>query len=78
MSTTKNGKIKIDKNIPEPKSNGRKYPFVRMEVGDSFLFPTDIAKGTARTAASSASRKFTPRKFTVHSTEDGMRCWRIQ
>lgn len=66
--------IAIDKKIPIP-TDGRtgmmKYPWERMEVGDSFFVPGRPRCGLA-VPKSVAGRKFTRRK-----TDGGMRVWRI-
>lgn len=37
----KTSSIKIDKKVPVPKGRSRKYPFLDMDVGDSFTRPED-------------------------------------
>ena len=73
--------ITIDKDVPQPTArNGHhgqsKYPFAEMKVGDSFA-----GIGTA-TAVRSAFVYWTrrhdkSRKFSVHATATGCRCWRV-
>ncbi|GAA4827321.1 hypothetical protein GCM10023232_26980 [Sphingosinicella ginsenosidimutans] len=36
-------KIKIEKGIPAPPKRNKKYPLLEMEVGDSFLIPSEKA-----------------------------------
>jgi hypothetical protein len=77
MNNLSNGAIKIDKNVPMPITNRRKYPFADLAVEDSFLFP----EGTTVNAAHSAAGQYARRngvKFTVHRTPEGYRCWRIE
>lgn len=69
--------IKIDKNIPVP-GNGecaRKYPFNKLEIGDSFAMPGDVLLGKFRSAAWHFARtnKIT---LSVRKTDSGYRCWR--
>lgn len=74
--------IKIEKGIPVPESNScigrnRIYPWVEMEVGDSFVYPQGKAKNRAWAAAYAASKRY-GKKFTARTMEDGSyRIWRI-
>lgn len=75
MRETYEIEIKIDKGIPMPSFSGkRKYPWLEMEVGDSFLFPRGMTKAGARATSSSASRRYAPKKFRTK----GNRCWRVK
>ena len=71
----------IDKDVPPPTTGtGRagqsKYPFAEMEVGDSFAGTSDTA--TVRSALRHwRTRNNSTRKFTVHKTATGYRCWRV-
>ena len=66
----------IEKNVPMPKtSRVSKYPFDKLEVGDSFLVAGG-KKGTVAAAANAAAKRL-ERKFTVRVVEDGVRVWRI-
>lgn len=67
--------IQIDKNIPVP-FHATKYPWMEMEVSDSFLLPAGKEK-TAGSFATQANKRYAPRKFVVRKTEEGYRCWRI-
>jgi hypothetical protein len=70
--------IKIDKNIKIPKGRtGSKYPFDKMEVGDSFLYPIGSTRNQARCSAYTHSTKGL-RKFVIRQTEEGLRCWRVE
>lgn len=73
-------KYTIEKGIPVPKK--RKYPFDKMEVGDSFLIKHD---GTTnfRTAIgghiTAHVRRNPGTKFTSRNTDDGdVRVWRLK
>jgi hypothetical protein len=76
-------KISIQKGVPIPavKPRGRegsspaKYPWRKMSVGDSFLFPSPITRQAF--AAASLAEKFTGYRFVVRKTDEGYRCWRI-
>lgn len=71
--------IKIDKSVPmpnlAPSGHPNKYPWGKMEVGDSF-----VPKGKEKSAYSlvwRASQKFAPKKFKASKDEDGvLRVWR--
>lgn len=67
----------IEKNVPHAKINGRtKYPFVNMEIGDSFSFPAETAS-MIRSAATSYGRA-NGKKFSTTKQADGTyRCWRL-
>lgn len=75
-------KIRIQRNVPMPnvKPRGKggaktpKYPWQEMNVGESFLFPTEIGRASYA-AAIQASKG--GRKFKVFRTGDGFRCWRV-
>ena len=67
---------KIEKNIPEPaRTDNSKYPFLIMEIGDSFFHPGESQKLSG--AANQCFRR-TGRKFTVRKVVGGARCWRIK
>jgi uncharacterized protein (DUF2249 family) len=67
----------IEKGIPMPKSSEyeAKYPFAKMEVGDSFRVEE------RRESVASAARSYGCRigkKFSVRKEEGGMRIWRVK
>ena len=65
--------FKIEKNVPFAE---RKYPFNKMEVGDSFEVPA-VLWLTARTSATQFGRRHN-RKFAARLTgPDTGRIWRI-
>jgi len=70
--------------IPEVAAIGkRKYPFDRMEVGDSFfLGDEDLPNSAASSLRSSASRYSstvdTQARFTIRRVDGGYRAWRVQ
>lgn len=72
--------IAIEKAVPLPETHRpvrtSKYPFSQMEVGDSFLAEdikaTTMYSSVARYIKASGNTK----KFTVRSTEAGVRVWR--
>lgn len=71
--------IEKDKVIPATIPNiGRRerYPWSRMEVGDSFLIPAGDKRKVAG-AASHAGRRL-GKKFIVRAVDDGVRVWRAE
>jgi len=69
--------ITIDKNIPlTEKNKNSKYPFLKMEVGDSFFIKNIKGRDFAAIAWSSGKRL--DMKFAVRTVEGGCRCWRIE
>lgn len=66
----------IESNIPQPKENP-KYPFHRMEKGDSFKFNKNLRKSVGINA--SHYQKATKTQFKVHKKENGLcRIWRTK
>lgn len=75
--------IKIEKGVAliGPR---RKYPFEKMEVGDSFFVPNvpsrslrkDYARITA--AVSGAHKMFRDQRFATRRVDGGVRVWRTQ
>ena len=67
--------ITIDKNIPLPRRNHNrigksKYPFDKMEVGDSFFCEGKAAAMSVHLANKRGG-------FTSRSVEGGTRVWRV-
>jgi len=78
--------MKIEKNIPRPKSLSGRFPkplgpiaqILRsddFEVGDSFLVPPVFEKSLQTTFKTSS--KATGRKFSQRKTAEGVRVWRV-
>ena len=68
---------KIEKNIPIGVVNQTKYPFSKMEVGDSFFVKGDKKKITAVTVAATTYKKNTEgTNFISRRNESGVRVWR--
>lgn len=54
------------------------YPFGAMEIGDSFLVPSnDVRVAKVRSAASKYGRRW-DKVFLCRRLPTGVRCWRIQ
>lgn len=76
--------VKIDKGFPIPKRGQRviavyKYPFSKMQVGDSFFTPTSRPNNMytiAHRAAKIFNHKYTCRSV-VEDEVAGVRIWRI-
>ena len=72
----------VDRDIPKPKSTGKrgrppKYPFSKMEVGDSAFFPGEkTLSNTYMAAANIGNRKGW--KFSSRAVEGGIRIWRVE
>jgi hypothetical protein len=65
--------MKVESNIPMP----ARYPFAKMNVGDSFLIPENVSRSSAAVAAyryGLANRK----KFVTRKTSEGHRIWRVE
>ncbi len=76
--------IKIEKGIPRRRggSGSPRYPFFEMEVGDSFLVPSNInpgyAYGISRDGNKSAILADKPHRFKTGKVSDGVyRVWRV-
>lgn len=77
--------IKISGVIPSGE-RPRFYPFVDMEVGDSFFIPEGtvsdrgavIDNTTVISSAAYNYSKFRGIKFSVRKVEGGFRCWRVK
>jgi hypothetical protein len=66
--------IPIDKGVPLP----LKFPFDKMEVGDSFAIPQDVKRPTIAVYARRYGDKHNM-KFVTRKMPDGtIRCWRTQ
>jgi hypothetical protein len=76
--------IEIEKNIPLPPKETRqtKYPYARMEVGDSFFVPqTRASKDSVYASIQWAKRKlgfkFILRADNADNDNGGVRAWRV-
>ena len=66
--------FEIDHDVPRP---SRKYPFDKMEPGDSFLLNGEQFTAKVRSSANKYGRLHNC-KFSIRMTPDGYRCWRIK
>jgi hypothetical protein len=80
--------IEIEQGVPVPVPSRRvrgqsKYPFLKMEVGDSFFVASEPGRMLAtQQAIRAAMRKGlslrSHLKFTTRRVEGGIRCWRME
>lgn len=72
--------IEIEKGIPIPEHRGpgreRKYPWLEMDVGDSFV--SDEGRGSARRSASLAGKRYGKRFVTRKLSDVRYRVWRVE
>jgi hypothetical protein len=70
--------FKIEKNlpVPPPAEKVRMYPFLDMEVGDSFAYPSNTHH-TVRSSMYSYTRN-TTMKFSFRKLGEESRCWRVK
>lgn len=69
--------ITIEKNIPFPKVSSTKYPFLDLEVGDSFFVP-DMTTSSISSNIQRFRLKYPDRKWSTRTVSGGIRVWRIQ
>lgn len=72
--------MKVDKNIPvSDRIRGKKkYPWNKMEVGDSILC-LNVVRSVPLTSAKQWAKTHKKKwKFTARSEEKGIRIWRIK
>lgn len=56
----------------------RKYPWIEMDVNDSFLFKKSISPRTTIANVSKASVKYHPKKFVARKLDNGrIACFRV-
>jgi hypothetical protein len=72
--------FKIEKNIPLPSGGAggkeSKYPFMQMEIGDSFQAP-DEQRNAIRSMATYHTRKHKMRFIVRKDGEAHVRIWRV-
>lgn len=74
--------VTIEKYVPVPENNGMRgggrYPFSKMEVGDSFTLGESYYK-RVRSAASTFSKRHPEYKFVARMDDSGetFRIWRV-
>lgn len=78
-------KIKVQKGLKIPKINGKggrpaKYPFEKLNVGDSFFSPGLNTRHTIYSALKNYNAKFATEKIEILTRRegDGIRVWRTQ
>ena len=73
-ATKKQSDFVIEKNIPIQRGR-EKYPFLKMEIGDSFVFSGN--RKVIGAAASWYGSRY-KMKFTTRSVDGGVRVWRVK
>ena len=70
----------IEKDVPTPTGAQRtaKYPFGKMEVGDSVFVPSEKRLSGIHSCATYYGLRHPPKKFTTRKVEGGYRIWRIK
>ena len=72
------GQFVVEKGVPlipgKTESGRGKYPFNKMEVGDSFLFTGK--RSSIGSAACYAAMKFSS-KYSIRTVKGGFRVWRV-
>lgn len=73
------GGIRVTNAVPMPRRNEsgrrRKYPWLELEIGDSFLL--DLQQHSAYAVAKNAGQRY-GRRFIAAKTPEGMRVWRAE
>ena len=77
----KSGQVKIESGVAIPISRGdSRLPFLKLKVGQSFLFPGDVQNHNAHSATTywNKHKATEGKKFICRKTAEGMRAWRIK
>lgn len=71
--------FEIEKDVPIHRSMEARFPFHKMEVGDSFFVPNDagINQNNLNTYFRRAEAKHTGTVFKSRKVENGRRVWRV-
>lgn len=70
--------MKIDNNVPIPKTRSAKYPFRDMAVGDSVFFDNEPKGSQSNPAvAANAWGRMVGKKFSARTEGNGVRIWRV-
>lgn len=77
----------VEKNVPYPVPKSRqpkrrknnKYPFLKMEIGDSFHISarSKLERELARSRICGAASNVKGKKFSTRTFDDGIRVWRV-
>lgn len=68
-------KIKVETEVPLPPAR-HNWPFGQMEVGHSFLIPSDKVRA-CRSSSFQYAKVHPGVKFTIRAVGTKHRCWRI-
>lgn len=69
--------FKVERGIPLPARANERYPFDKMNVGDSFTFRLS-SRSTVASAATAFGKANQMRFRTAKIDETTCRCWRIE
>lgn len=70
--------FELENNVAHPnKSSRQKYPFSRMQVGDSFYIPPSANLEAVKANAYGYYSRKLRAKFSILQEGDGYRCWRV-
>lgn len=79
LSICSDSYIVIDRNVPIPDAAPKgKYPWDKMEVGDSFVFPGTLDPHACYAAAQNIRKKCPDKDFRVRRIGKQYRCWRVK
>lgn len=68
----------IEKGVPipdRPRRGQQFYPWLEMEVGDSFMLRTNLLNNASATVRT-ANQRYAPKQFIYRRVAGGFRCWR--
>jgi hypothetical protein len=69
--------IKVEKGIPVPQRG--KYPFKKMQVGESFFVPANgEPRQVVQNRITNSWKYCRPKRFVSHQVDGGVRVWRIE
>lgn len=70
--------FKIERGVlmPSRRSTESKYPFLELEIGDSFFVPEDANKDNNIRASAHSVGFRNSKKFSVRKVDGGFRVWR--
>ncbi len=70
--------MNIENNVPLPKFSKRnRYPYPKMEIGQSVFIPGGSTYGPAAVCAYRHGAK-TGKRFVCRNVEGGVRVWRVE
>ena len=67
--------VEVSRDVPVPEPR-RRYPYVDMDIGDSFVMPAGSSMQVVCNANYRAGKRL-GRKFIARKLEGGIRVWRV-